>query len=84
MKLALKPKFGSACNGCGVCCALELCGIAELAFPGAKAPCPALKLVSDGSRTYCQLIATEQTHNLDPIIQEILGVGVGCTMEDSF
>ena len=82
VRLPSKPKFGQACNGCGLCCAIELCGIAEMAFPGAQAPCPALKIAPDGKSTYCQLIAIEKNFRLEPMIQNILGVGHGCTMPD--
>lgn len=78
-----KPKFGAACNGCGLCCALELCIAGEMAFPGAQAPCPALKLRSDGKGTYCELVATEISAGLAPMLQESLGIGKGCSMPDS-
>ena len=82
VRLPSKPKFGEACNGCGICCAIELCGIAEMAFPGAQAPCPALKIAPDGKRTYCELIAIEKNFRMQPMIQETLAVGHGCTMPD--
>jgi hypothetical protein len=77
-----KPKRGSPCNGCGLCCAIELCLAGEIAFPGAIAPCPALKLTGDGRRTYCQLVAFEIAAELPPVIQEGLGIGLGCSMPD--
>lgn len=81
-RLPLKPKFGEACNGCGLCCALELCVIGGIAFSGAQPPCPALKLTPDGSRTYCELVAMEKAAGLEPLIQRGLGIGLGCSMED--
>lgn len=82
MSLPPKPKRGSPCNFCGICCAVELCVAGELAFPGASAPCPALKLRGDGKSTYCQLVAVEIAAGLEPILQVSLGIGEGCSMDD--
>lgn len=82
MNLPDKPKHGMACNGCGLCCAREICPAGVVAFPGAVAPCPALKLTGDGSRTFCELVAIEIEHKLEPMLQHCLGIGEGCTMED--
>ena len=77
-----KPAFRAPCNGCGICCAKEICPAGVIAFPDAVAPCPALKITEDRSRTYCKLVATEIMAGLEPIIQKALGIGEGCTMED--
>lgn len=82
ISLPSKPRFGTPCNGCGLCCAIELCVVGELAFPGAQAPCPALKIRGDGKSTYCQLVAVEIVAGLTPKIQEALGIGKGCSMAD--
>lgn len=39
-----KPKYGDACNGCGACCAAEVCwiGKAVLQNEHADGPCPLL------------------------------------------
>lgn len=80
VQLPKKPRYGSPCNGCGICCALQICQVGEMAFPGAKAPCPALKI--SGDRTVCELVVVEVVHGLEPKIQEALAIGQGCTMED--
>mgnify|MGYP001566942021 CR=1 FL=1 len=77
-----KPKFASPCNGCGLCCAKEICEVGAIAFPGAQAPCPALKINSERTQTYCELVAIEIFAGLEPIIQNGLGIGAGCTMND--
>lgn len=82
VRLPSKPKWGTTCNGCGLCCATELCVAGEIAFPGASAPCPALKIRGDGKSTYCQLVAIEIVAGLTPLLQEALGIGKGCSMPD--
>lgn len=77
-----KPRHMSPCNGCGLCCALELCPAGKMAFPGEKAPCPALQFAPDGSRTFCAFVAVEIEHKLEPMLQEALGIGLGCIVED--
>ena len=82
IQLNAKPSFGTPCNGCGRCCAEEICRAGEIAFPAAVAPCPGLQIAPCGTRTYCQLVAIEIFHKLEPILQTALGIGVGCTMEE--
>ena len=62
---------------------MELCRVADLAFPGAKAPCPALKLRGDGKSAYCELVAIETVAEMTPIVRLALGVGKGCSMPDA-
>lgn len=85
-----KPKFGAECNGCGLCCVLELCELAEMAFPGAAAPCPALEW-EDG-RAWCGMVRHPSRHmklnytGVDGLVSELyakgIAVGQGCGMED--
>lgn len=82
VQLPPKPKWGTTCNGCGLCCARELCVAAEMAFPGGSAPCPALKIRGDGKSTYCQLVAIEIVAGMEPMLQKSLGIGKGCSMQD--
>lgn len=83
MSLPSKPREGDRCNGCGICCALEICPAGKIAFPGAVAPCPALKLAPNGSRTFCQLVMAEVVFGLEPMLQKALGIGLGCSMTDN-
>jgi len=51
-----KPAEGAACNGCGVCCALETCPVARLRFLRIAGPCPALEWSAAESRYRCGLL----------------------------
>ena len=84
-----KPRLGSPCNGCGLCCAAQICGIGEQYFPGALAPCPALTL-TDG-RFQCGLVLHpsklfalrfDADEILTPMFAKAIGSGQGCGMED--
>jgi hypothetical protein len=87
-----KPRFGDKCNGCGLCCASQLCDLAEQQFAGAVAPCPALEW-EDG-RTYCGLVRHPSRHlkinfagadnSLAPLTEQLIAVGQGCGMPDDF
>jgi len=72
-----KPPFGSPCNHCGLCCRLELCPVAVIAFPNANLPCPAL---TDENR--CGLVLAELAAGMEPLVANGLGIGSGCSMDD--
>lgn len=94
MKIELppKPKRGQPCNGCGFCCSVEICGLGEMAYPGAVAPCPGLKISPGGTRTYCELVAIEAADQFKrpskrptsskPWMATALGIGRGCCSDD--
>lgn len=71
-ELVEKPPHGSPCNGCGVCCMVSLCPLAEAVFPTEKAPCPALVNSEDGRRD-CGLVLHPQEYR--PTRARIHGVG---------
>lgn len=76
-----KPRHGAACNGCGLCCHLELCAVAAIAFPAEQqAPCPAM--VFESGRVFCAFVLAEQRGGLEPMIATGLGIGSGCSMPD--
>jgi len=75
-----KPRYGTPCNHCGICCQLELCHIAEIAFSGQSAPCPALQKCADGY--LCGLVAVEKSAGMELKIAKSLGIGCGCSMPD--
>jgi hypothetical protein len=49
-----KPKFGDACNGCGYCCTVQSCKLAEEFLRCVTGPCVALE-VREG-KTVCGLV----------------------------
>lgn len=85
-----KPRFRDPCNGCGLCCRLELCQVAEQVFPGASAPCPALEW--EGGRAWCGMVQHPSRHmslnyaGADEIVRPLFMKGIavdqGCGMED--
>lgn len=85
-----KPKFREQCNGCGLCCRLEICETGAELLPGAVAPCPALEW-EDG-RTWCGLVRHPSRHlslnfsgadqMVGPLFLQAIAGGQGCGMED--
>ncbi len=75
-----KPRYGSACNHCGLCCQLSLCKAAQLFDPEATAPCKHLRFVSGDA--LCDLVSFESDAGLPPVISAVLGIGIGCSMQD--
>ncbi len=71
-----KPLRGSACNQCGLCCALTLCDAASVIFGGVKnmaelevlmamkkelpGPCPALEY--ENGRAWCGIIRNPEKY----------------------
>ena len=75
-----KPLFGMPCNGCGLCCQMEICAIGMMAFPKATAPCPALRFA--GSNFRCAIVEAEASTGAEPLIAAALGIGRGCCSDD--
>lgn len=50
----VKPQIGKTCNGCGVCCAAELCPVNYVLLWPHQHPCRAL--VWSENRYYCGLV----------------------------
>lgn len=88
-----KPEEGAACNGCGVCCALETCPVARLRFLKRGGPCPALLWSTTATRYECGLLSTPEIFlgrlpwATETFIQRLLarwiaaGKGCDCTAE---
>lgn len=92
-RLPLKPAFGSPCNGCGMCCAMEPCGLAREFIPDHPSEGPCRALEHDEGRFTCGLIRHASRYlpdlpndwadaHLGGIFAEALGAGQGCDSDD--
>lgn len=91
-RLPIKPAFGSACNGCGWCCATEACGVAREHIPDQPAEGPCLALEHDAGRFVCGMIRRPGYYMglsndwadgvLGGMIADALGAGRGCDADD--
>lgn len=87
-----KPQFGDPCNGCGLCCAAEPCGIAREFIAGVtdQGPCPAMEF--EAGWFWCGMIRRPGhylglPHDWADVflgneMAEALGAGQGCCAED--
>ncbi|MDP4026313.1 hypothetical protein Q8W71_27190 [Methylobacterium sp. NEAU 140] len=91
-RLPLKPKVGAPCNGCGLCCAAEPCGIArEFIGAGVEGPCPAMEF-GEG-RFWCGMVRRPGHYlglphawadeTIGATIAGMLGTGQGCDADDA-
>lgn len=89
-----KPRFGEPCNGCGYCCAIQPCAIAQDHLEaGDVGPCPALLFDHQDDRFRCGMVVSPTRFMglpPDPFTDLALGglfaaqlaVGWGCDAED--
>lgn len=75
-----KAKYTEPCSRCGYCCAASLCPAAEIAFPEALAPCPALFIEDD--KACCGLVLMEHYITGGNLVGKALGIGCGCSCPD--
>lgn len=82
-QIPLKPAFGTPCNGCGVCCEIEVCGLGVEVFGEILGPCPAI--VKRDGRFWCGVVeaATKKDVAFGGWFAWRLGIGRGCQMEDA-
>lgn len=83
-----KPSKGAACNGCGMCCAAEACGVAVqfMGITPETAPCPAME--HDDGKFVCGLMRRPSHYiarchpwadaMVGKLIADALGAGKGC------
>ena len=69
-----KPAYGAPCNGCGVCCAAELCPLGRLVYRRKAGPCPALIWKPEDGRHFCGLA----TGPLSFLTRRWIAAGIGC------
>ena len=81
MPLQPKPRFAAPCNHCGECCKGQLCELAQMAYPGASAPCPSLDVREHVA--LCSLVIIEAAAGMEPMVAKSLGIGCGCSMPDA-
>lgn len=89
-----KPRHGHSCNGCGYCCATEVCALGRKYIVTVdddhEGACPALEF--EGDRFWCGLVRHAGRYMglpndwADPVlgsmIAEALGAGRGCDASD--
>lgn len=79
-----KPAVGAACNGCGVCCAMELCPLAMVLHGKQQGPCPRLQWSDAEQRYFCGLLAdARESTSLWRAVRQAwvrrwIGAGTGC------
>ena len=88
-----KPAPGAPCNGCGLCCAAELCPLGRVAFRKSRGPCPALVWRPEDRRHVCGLATAPKTHlprlpgPLIPLFIRLarrwIAAGIGCDSDVS-
>lgn len=76
-----KPRKGDACNGCGLCCRMQVCLVGQMRHgPDTPAPCPSL--VESHGRTWCGVVIMEPAIGEGRTIASALGIGRGCDSDD--
>lgn len=79
------PPAGHPCNGCGLCCALQLCRLALDLLGTTEVPCRALEFY-DG-RFWCGLVRDPSRYLglprfanrfIRPMVEDALGIGEAC------
>ncbi len=77
--LSKKPEFDKKCNGCGLCCMMEVCAIGKGIYgKRIEAPCPALMKDTKLNRFFCGVVKMEKESGTKPVFAEALGIGKGC------
>jgi hypothetical protein len=84
-----KPALGSACNGCGVCCASEPCPIGMLVTRRRHGTCAALRWVETQQHYRCGLLLERKAATANPLrtigralwhrwARRLIAAGSGC------
>lgn len=86
--LERKPRYGDPCTGCGICCIMTLCPLAQAIYRYKEGPCPALEWV-DG-KSACGMVTHPERHastlaliavgraELSATAKFVIGAGDGC------
>jgi len=80
--LVAKPPFGAPCNGCGLCCSLEVCQVGQAVFETTAAPCPGLR--REGGRFFCRAVEMSDAIGGEDarLLRFHMGIGLGCDADD--
>lgn len=72
-----KPSEGEPCNGCGVCCALELCPPGIVRHLRRQGPWPSLRWDAAATRYVCGLLADRRGWSAR-VVGRWIAAGEGC------
>jgi len=83
-----KPEYAQACNGCGVCCAVEPCPVAYVLLWQFRGRCRALLWQNEGHRYVCgmvvcpdryvKLIPANLREWMGGVLAKRISAGTGC------
>lgn len=77
-----KPAYGEPCNGCGYCCASEVCEVGLAMFGKQQtAPCPAMTFRDGRFRCGAVDMADEMSPAYGLMLRLKMGIGIGCDSE---
>jgi hypothetical protein len=71
-----KPEEFAPCNGCGVCCASEVCKVGIAVHGDVLAPCPSL--VHHDGRFWCDVVQKLEGTHTGERLKRHLGIGMCC------
>lgn len=86
-----KPPIGDPCNGCGLCCQIQVCGMGSFLLGlvdtyGERAPGPCPALVQDRDKLVCGVMRRPKDYvtsdksvtALREAVSLLIGAGAGC------
>lgn len=71
------PRRGEPCNGCGLCCVLEVCAVGLALDAPREAPCALLSFDEGESRFRCGAVLAAPP-NVKSFLMLKMGIGMGC------
>lgn len=77
-----KPEVGSPCNGCGLCCHVQVCMIGQYVYdlPPTAAPCPAIRYIDGQVRCGVVMDEIAEKGEENSMAAKALNIGRGCFM----
>lgn len=74
-----KPAEGAACNGCGLCCAVQPCPLGMLLSRRRHGACARLVWSAQASRYHCGVLASARPGSLwQRLLRRWVAAGQGC------